>query len=93
MILYNKNAFNFKYEEGLHICQKCYYCQKERFTDEQIVILSNKKLTFEQFQTCDFAFANPLCSITDSTNFWKVNYNFRYYWLENYNTLEAKRDK
>jgi hypothetical protein len=90
---FENNAFNFKGSDKLPICQQCFYCKCQRFTDEEVKILSDPNLTLAQFKTYDFGRAKPLsclkCSLTDHSPFRDVIYNFYEIWSIDYNQYDV----
>ena len=86
-IFFQNNVFYFKGNKEIPICKQCYYCKCERFTSDEIKVLSDSSLTFEQFQTLDIGQVGVLtcllCVSLDKIG--PVRHIFRDIWMMEYN--------
>lgn len=82
------NQFFFKGDRDLPVCNLCLQCNRQRFTDEEVALLSRPELTYAEFAPLDFGFLRMVnCSDCqsaqrfDTTPLARVAYNLKEFWF------------
>lgn len=84
-IFFETHQFYYRGNQDMPICNKCYYCGKNRFTQQEVALLSSPALTMNEFMTLDVGYIRVMncndCLVKDRTPFARISYNMKEIWM------------